>query len=84
MLVTGDKRLLEDEAMRQRVILAHVFAVQLQHRAAGIRIEDDARVTANGCELISQGVPAGVDEIETLMRGWVAFLAGFLELLIGI
>ena len=68
MLVTGDKRLLEDEAMRQRVILAHVFAVQLQHRAAGIRIEDDALVTANGCELISQGVPVGVAEIEALMR----------------
>ena len=30
VLVTGDKRLLEDEAMRQRVIPAHVFAAQLQ------------------------------------------------------
>ena len=66
------------------MLLSHVFAAQLQHRAAGIRIEDDALVTANGCELISQGVPVGVDEIETLMRGWVAFLAGFLELLFGI
>ena len=34
----------------------------------GIRIEDDAVVTATGCELISRGVPAGADEIEALMR----------------
>jgi Xaa-Pro aminopeptidase len=35
----------------------------------GIRIEDDAIVTPTGCELISRGVPVGVDEIEALMRG---------------
>ena len=35
----------------------------------GIRIEDDAVVTADGCELISRGVPAAADEIERLMRG---------------
>jgi Xaa-Pro aminopeptidase len=35
----------------------------------GIRIEDDAVVTADGCELISRGVPAAADEIEALMRG---------------
>jgi Xaa-Pro aminopeptidase len=35
----------------------------------GIRIEDDAVVTADGCELISRGVPAAAVEIERLMRG---------------
>jgi Xaa-Pro aminopeptidase len=35
----------------------------------GIRIEDDAVVTATGCELISRGVPVRADEIEALMRG---------------
>jgi Xaa-Pro aminopeptidase len=35
----------------------------------GIRIEDDAIVTASGCELISRGVPVAADEIEALMRG---------------
>ncbi|MBK8072381.1 MAG: aminopeptidase P N-terminal domain-containing protein [Ramlibacter sp.] len=35
----------------------------------GIRIEDDAIVTATGCELISRGVPVNADEIEALMRG---------------
>ena len=34
----------------------------------GIRIEDDAVVTAAGCELISRGVPVAADEIEALMR----------------
>ena len=35
----------------------------------GIRIEDDAVVSADGCELISRGVPASAGEIEALMRG---------------
>ena len=34
----------------------------------GIRIEDDAVVTATGCELISRDVPVAADEIEALMR----------------
>ncbi len=35
----------------------------------GIRIEDDAIVTTDGCELITRGVPGVADEIEALMRG---------------
>ena len=35
----------------------------------GIRIEDDAVVTQDGCELISRGVPVDADAIEALMRG---------------
>jgi Xaa-Pro aminopeptidase len=35
----------------------------------GIRIEDDAIVTPDGCELISRGVPVEPDAIEALMRG---------------
>jgi Xaa-Pro aminopeptidase len=34
----------------------------------GIRIEDDAVVTADGCELITEGVPKAIDDIEALMR----------------
>ena len=34
----------------------------------GIRIEDDAVITASGCELISRGVPVRPDAIEALMR----------------
>ena len=33
----------------------------------GIRIEDDALVTANGCELLTRGVPVKADDIEALM-----------------
>ncbi len=35
----------------------------------GIRIEDDAIVTTEGCDLISRTVPVDGDEIEALMRG---------------
>ena len=34
----------------------------------GIRIEDDAVVTATGCELITRTVPVAANEIEALMR----------------
>ena len=34
----------------------------------GIRIEDDAVITASGCELISRDVPVSVQEIEALMQ----------------
>ncbi|MCA0324488.1 MAG: aminopeptidase P N-terminal domain-containing protein [Proteobacteria bacterium] len=34
----------------------------------GIRIEDDAVVTASGCELITRDVPVDADAIEALMR----------------
>jgi len=40
-----------------------------QFHNIGIRIEDDAIVTATGCELISRDVPVKVSEIEALMRG---------------
>ena len=34
-----------------------------------MRIEDDALITAKGCELLTRGVPVAADEIEALMRG---------------
>jgi Xaa-Pro aminopeptidase len=34
----------------------------------GIRIEDDALVTADGCELITGAAPKSVADIEALMR----------------
>jgi Xaa-Pro aminopeptidase len=40
-----------------------------QFHNIGIRIEDDAIVTKDGCELVSRGVPVQADEIEALMRG---------------
>jgi Xaa-Pro aminopeptidase len=34
----------------------------------GVRIEDDALVTASGCEIITAAAPKSVDDIESLMR----------------
>lgn len=39
-----------------------------QFHNIGIRIEDDAIVTADGCDLITRGVPVRADEVEALMR----------------
>ena len=39
-----------------------------QFHNIGIRIEDDAIVTADGCELISRDVPVDATQIEALMR----------------
>lgn len=39
-----------------------------QFHHLGIRIEDDAIVTASGCELITRDVPVQADAIEALMR----------------
>jgi Xaa-Pro aminopeptidase len=35
----------------------------------GIRIEDDAAITGDGCEILTAGVPKAADDIESLMRG---------------
>jgi Xaa-Pro aminopeptidase len=37
------------------------------YRGIGIRIEDDVRVTADGCEILSAAAPKEIDEIEALM-----------------
>jgi Xaa-Pro aminopeptidase len=34
----------------------------------GVRIEDDALVTASGCEIITAAAPKSIDDIESLMR----------------
>jgi Xaa-Pro aminopeptidase len=39
-----------------------------QYWHIGIRIEDDAVVTATGCEIITSGVPSSVAAIETMMQ----------------
>jgi Xaa-Pro aminopeptidase len=42
--------------------------VPVELRGVGIRIEDDVRVTADGCENLSAGLPRASDEVET----WLA------------
>ena len=43
--------------------------VPAQFHDIGIRIEDDALVTASGCEILTVDAPKRVDDIEALMRG---------------
>ena len=38
-------------------------------RGIGIRIEDDVLVTANGCEILTPGIPKSVDEVEAACQG---------------
>jgi Xaa-Pro aminopeptidase len=54
---------------RARAVRAAGRGVPERFWNIGIRIEDDAIVTAEGCELISRGVPVEAAEIEALMRG---------------
>lgn len=48
-------------------IAADNTRVAKKWRGIGIRIEDDVVITAEGCEVITEGVPRTVDEIEALM-----------------
>jgi Xaa-Pro aminopeptidase len=40
-----------------------------RYAGIGVRIEDDALVTANGCDIITAAAPKTVADIEALMRG---------------
>lgn len=50
-----------------------VFACDIQlfrlGEEIGIRLEDTVAITADGCEVLSQGVPRTVEEVEALMTG---------------
>jgi Xaa-Pro aminopeptidase len=39
-----------------------------RYAGIGVRIEDDALVTASGCEILSAAAPKSIADIEALMR----------------
>ena len=57
-----------DADHRARHLCAPADDVPEAYWNIGIRIEDDALVTDEGCELITRGVPVQAGEIEALMR----------------
>ncbi len=50
-------------------ISPHNSKVARKWRGIGIRLEDDVLVTADGCEVLTAGVPKTIDEIEARMAG---------------
>ena len=45
------------------------LTVPEEYRGIGVRIEDNVTVTADGCELMSAGIPRTADGVEEWMAG---------------
>ncbi|MCJ8010321.1 aminopeptidase P family protein [Paenibacillus sp. KQZ6P-2] len=60
----GDFKGLE---LQPGMVLTVEPGLYLSEEGIGIRIEDDVLVTANGCEVLSEGILKTVDEIEAFM-----------------
>ncbi len=57
----------EIRPLQPGVVLTVEPGVYIADKQIGVRIEDTVLVTDNGCEVLSQGVPKGIPEIEHLM-----------------
>jgi Xaa-Pro aminopeptidase len=57
---------------KEVLVPGFVFACDIQlfriEEEIGIRLEDTVAITETGCEILSQGIPRTVQEVETLMK----------------
>jgi Xaa-Pro aminopeptidase len=56
-----------EEPMAENMVFTVDAGIYVREWGIGLRIEDNVRVTADGCENLSQSIPATVEEIEREM-----------------
>ena len=70
--INGEWRLLEAGmvmTIEPGLYLGNSRKIPKPYRNIGIRIEDDVAVTQSGCDVLSDGVPKTVEDIEAFMAG---------------
>jgi Xaa-Pro aminopeptidase len=58
-----------DEPTAENMVFTVDAGVYVREWGIGLRIEDNVRATADGCENLSAAIPATIQEIEGLMAG---------------
>jgi Xaa-Pro aminopeptidase len=58
-----------EEPMTENMVFTVDAGVYVPEWGIGLRIEDNVRVTSNGCENLSASIPATIEEIEKTMAG---------------
>jgi Xaa-Pro aminopeptidase len=56
-----------DEPASENMVFTVDAGIYVREWGIGLRIEDNVRVTADGCENLSAAIPATIEEIESLM-----------------
>lgn len=56
-----------DEPIAENMVFTVDAGIYVREWGIGLRIEDNVRVTADGCENLSAAIPATIEEIEALM-----------------
>jgi Xaa-Pro aminopeptidase len=56
-----------DEPMEENMVFVVDAGIYVREWGIGLRMEDNVRVTADGCENLSAAIPGTIEEIESLM-----------------
>jgi Xaa-Pro aminopeptidase len=56
-----------DEPLAESMVFTVDAGIYVREWGIGLRLEDNVSVTADGCENLSAGIPATIEEIESLM-----------------